>query len=171
MTGMAPLMSREDFEQARGFIERDIGRELELARATKTSLESVGVTPGGGNVLSALGLVCYTEFAGKLKYGKKRKDGKDWSSENFRLFFRDLGPAYAEVAEKCEIYDVLRCGLAHEYFVKRPCDINMFGDVPAGVELHDDGKVVVTVEKYFKDLMVQLEELGRRLFLQRGTSA
>lgn len=52
------------------------------------------MTPGGGNLLAALGLLCYTEFAGKLRFGVKRADGSDVASANFNQFFDLLGPEY-----------------------------------------------------------------------------
>jgi len=118
-------MTREEFVQARQFAFADIRRELALARACASAtgsaaLSSVGIPLGGGNFLAALGLLCYTEFGGKLRYDCKRSDGRDHASENFNRFFDDLGTSYKALrAARHNVYDVFRCGLAHEYYVKR----------------------------------------------------
>ena len=59
-------MTRDEFVQAKAFIFSDVERELQLAKADSAGLQALGVTPGGGNFLAALGLLCYTEFGGKL---------------------------------------------------------------------------------------------------------
>jgi hypothetical protein len=73
-------MTSQEFDRARLFIFTDIRREISLGRASesdagKTALSSICVPSGGGNFLAALGLLCYTEFAGKLKYKCKKADG------------------------------------------------------------------------------------------------
>jgi hypothetical protein len=88
------------------------------------------------------------------------------------LFFDDLGSAYAATRRRHKnVYDVVRCGLAHEYFVKGDCEINMFGAVNAGVMVRDDGSYVITVEVFFRDFMKAFEDLGTALFPQGGASA
>ncbi len=114
-------MTKAELQQAKHFIYGDISREVRLAYASKgddgrDALRRLRIPPGGGNFLSELGLLCYTEFAGKLKY---RKGG---ARKNFNLFFDDLGPPYkAFRASGVKVYDIFRCGLAHEYYVKRSC--------------------------------------------------
>jgi hypothetical protein len=70
----------------------DIEREIQLARAHRQKLQNLGVIAGGGNFLAALGLLCYTEFGGKLRFAHKRPDGSDLASKNFNDFFDLLGP-------------------------------------------------------------------------------
>ena len=65
-------MNKELFLQAKVFIFSDIQREIALAKASQCEekqqlLGALGIKPGGGNFLAALGLLCYTEFAGGLK--------------------------------------------------------------------------------------------------------
>jgi hypothetical protein len=135
------------------FIEADIQREIDLARSGK----------GGGNLLAALGLLCYTEFLGGLKraifaHGEARK--------NFDAFFQTLGPAYQELATKVNVYDVFRCGMAHEYLVKQACTVAMLnGEVepPCGIVETSDRRYVFIVEKYFRDLMVAARALRAQL--------
>ena len=105
-------MTRDEFIQAKLFIFTDVEREIQLAKADGKALQALGVTPGGGNFLAALGLLCYTEFGGKLRFGVKRKDGKDDPSANFNQFFDLLGPAYKTFREMHKkVYDIFRCGL------------------------------------------------------------
>lgn len=65
-------MSRDEFLVAKGFIFADVEREIQLARVDPAALRALGVRPGGGNFLAALGLLCYTEFGGKLRFNVKR---------------------------------------------------------------------------------------------------
>src|SRR3990172_11847793 len=114
-------MNHNDFVKAKRFIFTDIEREIQLAYASdtndyKTVASRLGIPLGGGNFLAAIGLLSYTEFAGKLKYNRKKKDGSDYASENFRLFFDALGPGYKQCRNsKVNVYDIFRCGLVHEY--------------------------------------------------------
>lgn len=50
------MISKADFLQAKNFIYTDIQREIDL----------VSTKWGSGNFLAALGLLCYTEFAGSF---------------------------------------------------------------------------------------------------------
>ena len=75
--------------------------------------------------MAAMGLLNYTEFAGKLKYNAK-KNKRDFASENFNRFFDVLGPGYKQFRASCiNVYDIFRCGLVHEYYTKANCDIHM----------------------------------------------
>ncbi len=70
------------------------------------------------NFLTALGQVAYTEIIGSFI----TEGGK--SCENFDAFFGRLGEKYANLLKRHNkgrhiIYDDLRCGLIHEYLVKR----------------------------------------------------
>jgi hypothetical protein len=119
-------MNKEDFSQAKGFIFSDIERELQLACTDPGTLKAIGINSGGGNFLAALGLLCYTEFAGKLKYNRKKDNGNDSPAENFNLFFDDLGTDYKTFRILGnDVYGIFRCGLAHEYYVKGNCTIFM----------------------------------------------
>lgn len=121
-------MTRDDFIQAKLFMFSDVRREIQLARADPKLLDAAGVSPGGGNFLAALGLLCYTEFGGKLKFGVKR------ASVNFNRFFDFLGIDYQSFrASPQNVYDIFRCGLAHEYYVKKNCSITMLRVIPVQV--------------------------------------
>ena len=112
-------MSRDEFIQATLFMFSDIEREIQLARADAGQLQTMGITPGGGNFLAALGLLCYTEFGGKLQFAVKHPNGTDVASANFNKFFDALGHDYAAFRATHNVYDVFRCGLAHECYVKK----------------------------------------------------
>jgi len=69
-----------------------------------TVLERAGVAPGGGNYLAVLGLLCYTEFGGKLRFANKRSDGSDIASKNFNQFIDLLGQDYRDFRNKFKVY-------------------------------------------------------------------
>jgi len=77
------------------------------------------------NFLVAQGLFAYTEIIGSFITGY----GKENSGNNFDTFFERLGPKYNILLKKHNkrrlgqsshiVYDDLRCGLLHEYTIKR----------------------------------------------------
>jgi len=100
-------MSTQDFayiffkERIFGFMYNDIRRAIDLAKA---------------NFLVALGLSVYTEIIGGLVTGKL-KDPR-WSKKNYKAFLQYLGPHYVSLDNQIDLYNRVRCGLVHEYFVK-----------------------------------------------------
>ena len=66
----------------KGFIYFDIKREIDLARAGNS----------GGNFLAALGLLCYTEFMGKIVLKNKESYTKQ-----FKAFFSLMGDDYKQL--------------------------------------------------------------------------
>jgi hypothetical protein len=158
-------MNKTAFIQAKQFIFNDVEREMQIARAERDKLQHMGITPGGGNFLAALGLLCYTEFGGKLRFERKRADGSDIASENFNLFFDELGPMYQDFRRQHNVYDIFRCGLAHEFYVKESCTIYMFNgqDIP-GIGIDESGKYRFIVENYCRDLKRAFDTLEEYLF-------
>jgi hypothetical protein len=158
-------MEHNDFIQAKQLIFADIQREINLAYLAentelKVTLEKAGIN-GGGNFLAALGLLSYTEFVGKIKYRKKHK-GRDCSSKNFNAFYNDLGSYYKEFNDGLDgdknVYDIFRCGLVHEYFIKKNCVIYMLEKQGLhGVGMNKNGNYYFVVETYFKDFKKALE--------------
>lgn len=146
-------MNRDLFLQAKTFIFSDIQREIALARISqkdRTHLlpKELQVTPGGGNFLAALGLLCYTEFAGGLK---NSDFSRGRAKANFDAFFGELGPEYRAFNARHDVYGDLRCGLVHEYYVKKRCVIAM-SSADRGIGVRWDGeKYVFVVEQYFED--------------------
>jgi hypothetical protein len=128
------------------FIRTDIGREIALAH---------GVQPhgGGGNLLGALGLICYTEFIGSFVTGTK---GRTTSASNFMAFFCRLGPEYRALSQHADVYDIFRNGLAHEYFIKgsRRAKVYMVKKRGRrGVGVRRNGGFYICVEQYLEDLL------------------
>ena len=159
-------MDAAEFRIAKQFIFGDIEREIELARAPEGAVRAAGVRPGGGNFLAALGLLCYTEFGGRLKYNRPQP------SENFNRFFDDLGREYRAFRQAGHnVYDIFRCGMAHEYMIKRPGAIAMLGTaIPAGIQQLPDGRFEFIVERYYLDLKCAFEELDKQLFGGAGAA-
>lgn len=157
-------MERAEFQQAKSFIYRDIEREIQLAVVSENDnnasrLREFGIHSGGGNFLAALGLLCYTEFAGKLKYNHLH------ASQNFNRFFDELGQLYSDFRQENDVYDIFRCGLAHEYYVKQTCTIAMFGGSgQAGIGSNDVGRYYFIVERYFRDFQLAFDKLEQDLF-------
>jgi len=158
-------MIRETFLQAKSFIFADVEREIQLAKADGKALSALGVNPGGGNFLAALGLLCYTEFGGKLRFGFKRADGSDIASANFNHFFDLLGPDYLAFRAVHNVYDIFRCGLAHEYYVKKGCTIDMLEATPGpGIQVDLSGHYRFVVESYYRDLRKAFDTLQVHLY-------
>jgi hypothetical protein len=161
-------MTRDEFIQAKTFIFVDVEREIQLAKADAAVLQAHGVTPGGGNFLAALGLLCYTEFGGKLRFNVTRKiKGKtqDVASANFNQFFDLLGAPYQAFRAQHNVYDIFRCGLAHEYYVKKSCTIAMVEGTPgAGLRVDASGHYCIVVESYCRDLKKAFEGLQIHLY-------
>lgn len=114
----------------------------------------------------------YAEFGGKLKFACKKKNGSDHASENFNKFFVELGPPYrAFRAAGHNVYDIFRCGLAHEYYVKKSCTISMRVDqeTAPGIGLQPDGRYYFAVEPYCRDLEQAFVELERYLYGDAAT--
>lgn len=93
------------------------------------------------NFLVAQGLFNYTEIIGSFlePYGKK-------SGVKFDAFFSRLGPEYRENLKKFNrkrkkdphvIYDDLRCGLSHEYVIKRK-EFTIYGTTGSGTPTDAD---------------------------------
>jgi len=124
----------------KGFIYSDIQREISLAHSGNA----------GGNFLAALGLLCYTEFMGKMIL-----KGQKSSGDHFNAFFRFMGKDYTQLIDvkKVDVYGIFRCGMVHAYFA-RNCDIKMLNNnYSAGIVIKPNGKYLFIVEKYFEDFI------------------
>lgn len=143
-------MDKDRFQEAKRFIVADIERELTFARAGNDA----------GNFLCALALLCYTEFMGGVE---RNKFERGEARRNFESFFPQLGPAYAALTGTMDVYDIFRCGLAHEYYVKRDCTIYMFGDPKPALGRRED-RYFFVVEQYFNDFKEAVQALEARLY-------
>jgi hypothetical protein len=84
-----------------GFMYNDIRRTIDLAKA---------------NFLAALGLSVYTEVMGGLVTGHLRNAHS--SRKNYEAFLPFLGKDYVALHKQIDLYERVRCGLVHQYFVK-----------------------------------------------------
>lgn len=85
------------------------------------------------NFLVAMGLFNYIEVVGsfitgpfkldannKIKINRRGKKIETKSKDRFEAFFAYMGNEYIELMrQKPKVYDELRCGLTHEYLIKR----------------------------------------------------
>lgn len=147
-------MDKTVIAQAKQFIFADVEREIALADASQRwikrfFLHAAGVPPGGGNFMLALALFSYTEYGGRLK---NNDFSVGTSQKNFDDFFSDLGPAYKQFLQHNNAYKIFRCGLAHEYYVKKDCVIAVRSrtQLSAGIG-HDGTQYFFIVQKYFED--------------------
>ena len=152
-------MNNEEFfsDIVFGWMCKDIEREIELARKCHKA----------GNVLCALALTAYTEFMGRKLRFSGRPPSKD--KQFFDAFFKTLGSEYEELLLTVNVYNIFRCGLVHEYFVKRSCTITMLNTpnkpleiagqpptsvprpVRCGIGVASNGSYYFVVEKYLED--------------------
>ncbi len=146
------MISHDEFKQAKSFIYSDIEREINLAKKGNSA----------GNLLCALALLCYTEFAGKLIYGHK---GKSCCTKNFNGFFDNyLGGEYKRFRQKHKkIYEILRCGMAHGYFPQKNCTIAMLGKKSLGMKFEKD-RYFFVIERYFEDFKKAFNKLEEDIF-------
>ena len=159
-------IDKQRFITARDFIATDMQREIGLARDETKVLRRVvrrlqGRPSGGGNFLAALGLLCYTEFAGHVMLN----DFSNGSARRaFETFFPELGPEYGVVLKNHDVYGDLRCGLTHEYFVKKSCRIGMLSFGPKCGVQWDGQRYLFTVEAYWLDFQTAFQKLERDLY-------
>ncbi len=102
---------------------------------------------GNANYLAALGLVTYTEFLGGLQTGNLGVRGQ--SSANFKAFIPYLGGGYENLEQQGhDIYDLVRCGLVHNYFIKGDSSIWMRANAPCGIIASENGPTYFLVNVY-----------------------
>jgi hypothetical protein len=156
---MAPSDVRRFFEEyvlpPSGFIYCDVKREIDRARSGNP----------GGEVLTALGLLGYTEFMGHVAL-----QGDGSYTKQFRAFLRRMGEVYAGLVDSREIdvYRVFRGGMVLSY-VAKDCEIKMLNDsdYPAGIIVKPDGKYLFVVDKYFEDFVTACHGLHEELLSVR----
>ncbi len=123
---------------------------------------------GGATFLAILGLSVYTETLGgfirnKFVQGESRK--------NYEAGLRKMGAKYGELLKsEYDPYVNIRCGLVHEFFVKKTVLINPRIDPPTdpGLRLNPKGIKTKTgyvevleigIENYYRDFNRAFEEL------------
>src|SRR5579859_7767647 len=131
------------------FMFGDIRREIGLAFANI----------GGGNLLAALGLLCYTEFMGSILTGWR---GVGCSRRNFEAFFDYMGDAYSQLRKNgVDVYDVFRCGAVHEFAIKGEATMiaMLEWDPSPGIVRDAQGRFTFHVESYFRDFAAACRRL------------
>ena len=76
------------------------------------------------NYLAALGLSVYIEVLGAIK----RSKWDDSGSTEWNTFLRDMNPKYSMMIKKTNLYNRIRCGLAHAYWIKGVSNIQLERD-------------------------------------------
>lgn len=124
---------------------------------------------GKANFLAALGLMEYTEILGGLVTGELQE--KKCCKQNFEAFIQYLGQPYIDLNKDINLYHRVRCGLAHEYFIKGPATIWMSSDnpLPCGI-LYDKDKdwINFVVTKYFDDFKSAIEIYHGQLIYEKN---
>jgi hypothetical protein len=88
-------------------------------------------------------------------------------NSNFNKFFDSLGPDYGSFRTNHDVYNIFRCGLAHENYVKKSCTIKMLADGPGpGIGIDSSGRYFFVVESYRRDLKKAFDNLQITLYGQ-----
>ena len=125
---------------------------------------------GAADNLAALGLVAYTEFLGGLVTGDLGCHGT--SGSNFRAFLPCLGSDYAGLAQQgVDIYERVRCGLAHEYFIKGESTIWSQASARCGIISSPDGPTYFIVSVYRDHLFSGARKLRDEILEDQSGSA
>jgi len=105
---------------------------------------------GKANFAAALTLSAYTEAIGRLINGNLTDE--KGSFVNYITFLKRMG--YSEV-EAATYYKVVRCGLAHQYFIKGEHTISPFSIFTSPKGIHEqNGVVYFFTETYFDEFKV-----------------
>jgi hypothetical protein len=171
-------MTKEEIEsyfaQVPVWMKKDIGREINLARATegphRQLLIDLGIA-GGGNLLAALGLVSYTEALGRIRLWN-RGQRSPTTEDCFVAFFDDMDGgtykvwrlAWQAAHPETTIYETLRGGLVHEYQPKVNSAFYINDGAPLGLS-EQDGELIFNVEPYFRHFSDEVDRLHSELRL------
>ena len=111
----------------------------------------------GLNFLAALSLMSYTEILGGYVTGKLKTRGN--SGRNFKAFLPYLGDYYVDLDDRIGIYERVRCGLTHEYFIKGNASVVTKSNFSRGIFYNeDDDKIYFIAQNYYKDLKKAIEK-------------
>ena len=102
---------------------------------------------GKANFLAALGLVSYTEVLGGLVTGNA--GGKRVCCRKLSRLFAVSGKRLQALETKgVDLYDTVRCGLVHQYFIKGGATIWMNANAPCGIFAGMDAPTYFIVNVY-----------------------
>lgn len=160
------------FAQVPVWMKNDIRREIQLARVTRKRPELMAELDrqGGGNLLAALGLVTYSEVLGLLRNWNRGRGYGRTPDECFLAFLDEMDAGnYRRFRESWEeshpgttLYEVLRCGLVHEYQPKVDSKFWIGDGDPLGLE-DEDGFLIFKVEPYHRHFGVEADRLYSEL--------
>jgi len=136
----------------------------------------------GANYIVALSLLSYTEFIGGLITGNLGLEGN--SKKNFNETLKYFPKAYEKAADiklqytigtKIEqekgLYEIFRCGLAHEYFIKGK-NITIVWNNPNGFTARHIGfkkrygKLIFYNNEYYRDFKNAIQEFYKELIVK-----
>lgn len=116
---------------------------------------------GGANFLAAQGLAADCEILGGLLRGTIQE--KRGNQDKFEVFLPYLGNPYVVLDAQLKtdprysggLYEVVRCGLVHEYLMKEPGGIYRHGPHAAAGIFRETGtgRLIVVLRRFLDDLM------------------
>ncbi len=116
---------------------------------------------GRANFLAALGLVTYAEVLGALCLGTILDP--HGNQEKFEAFLPYLGQAYSQVDQELKkdpryrhgLYQVVRCGLVHEYFPKADAVVARHGPGTYGGVIWEPirGVLAIVLRTFLEDFL------------------
>ncbi len=132
--------------------ENGIDLEAKIAKFRKFAVDEIDIAiKEKANYLAALGLSAHTEFLGGL-YRFKLEERN--SKQNYDEGLKRLGSEYNNLLKKhCNVYDRIRCGLVHEFFIKGTAIIwlEKQPQYNCGIEFSSDDCISFYARKYFED--------------------
>jgi hypothetical protein len=164
---------KEEYEFMKNAIQTDIRREIQLAKRSQTeqwksTCKEYEISEGGGNILAALGLLCYTEAFGNIFYNRNGQNNKPSPRSYFEAMFDLMGGDYKIFRsdfyrkEEISLFDAFRNGMAHSFGTKVDSSISMLEEGSQGkgcaFSVAGDG-YKMCVETYFKHLLGAIEKL------------
>lgn len=117
---------------------------------------------GEANYLAAIGLSAYTEYIGGI-YRKKIQGGesKNNYNEGLKLMDGDYSKLVSNYNTKeNSMYSRIRCGLVHEYFIKKSAIIYRERKPSSGCGIEvNNGVITLYLQQYFDDFKIALKKL------------
>ncbi|MFP3951825.1 MAG: hypothetical protein ACLFVP_06800 [Candidatus Bathyarchaeia archaeon] len=120
----------------------------------------------GSHYLTALGLASYTEYLGSIKGNRINEKGQ--TRHNYNVFLYDLNSEYRKIDEKLQsnkrdsLYRRIRCGLFHEYFIKKKAEIKPRSKHSQGIYYDEDkNKIVISLCDYLNEFINAVNELKK----------
>ena len=118
------------------------------------------------NFLTALGLLCYTEFLGALINDSVGKAAN--SRKNFETGLYAMGNGYQQFDQHLKaqfknrgVYKIFRCGMVHSYFIDHNLTIVARDNKSQGLGLGQtkSGELGMATANYFRDFKKACDQL------------